>query len=178
MVCRVPSGVKFFVKYADVNWATWRPRETATLVFVRMDGMVLLIRKLQGMGAGLLNAPGGRVEPGETPLEGAIREAREELHVTPFNPQEAGVLEFEFTDGYSLRCHVFTASSYDGVPVETEEAIPLWIDEREMPYNQMWADDRVWFPLVLAGRKFRGRFLFEGEQMLGCEMDIEPPTET
>ena len=166
------------VKYADVNWATWQPQETATLIFVRMDGMVLLIRKLQGMGAGLLNAPGGRVEPGETPLQGAIREAREELCVTPFNPQVAGVLEFEFTDGYSLRCHVFTASSYDGIPTETAEAIPLWIDEREMPYNQMWADDRVWFPLILAERKFRGRFLFEAEQMLGCEMDVEPATET
>jgi 8-oxo-dGTP diphosphatase len=162
------------VKFSEIDWSTWVPRETATLMFVRMDGMVLLIRKLMGMGAGLINAPGGRVDPGETPEQGAVREAQEELHVTPIGVKEAGVLAFEFTDGYSLRCHVYTASSYEGVPTQTDEAIPLWIDEREMPYSQMWADDRLWYPLVLQGRKFSGRFLFDESIMLGCELDVEP----
>ena len=164
------------MKFTQMDWSTWKPRETATLMFVRMDGMVLLIRKLKGMGAGLINAPGGRVEPGETPAAGAVREAQEELHVTPVGVREAGVLAFQFADGYSLRCHVFTASAYDGVPTETKEAIPLWIDEREMPYGQMWADDRLWYPLVLQGRKFSGRFLFDGGILLGCELDVEPPS--
>ena len=163
------------MKFSEIDWATWKPRETATLMFVRMDGMVLLIRKLMGMGAGLINAPGGRVDPGETPEQGAIREAQEELHVTPLNAREAGVLAFQFADGYSLRCHVYTATSYEGVPTETKEAIPLWIDEREMPYGQMWADDRLWFPLLQQGRKFSGRFLFDEGIMLGCELDVEPP---
>lgn len=167
-----------FVKFSEIDWATWVPRETATLMFVRMDGMVLLIRKLMGMGAGLINAPGGRVEPGETPEQGAIREAQEELRVTPIGVKEAGVLAFQFIDGYSLRCHVYTATSYEGVPTETSEAIPLWIDEREMPYSQMWADDRLWFPLVLQERKFSGRFLFDGEIMLGCELDVAPAAGT
>ena len=163
------------MKFSKIDWATWTPRETATLMFVRMDGMVLLIRKLMGMGAGLINAPGGRVDPGETPEQGAIREAQEELRVTPIGAREAGVLAFQFVDGYSLRCHVFTAPAYEGVPTETIEAIPLWIDEREMPYGQMWADDRLWYPLVLQGRKFSGRFLFDEGIMLGCELDVEPP---
>ena len=165
------------MKFTQMDWSTWKPRETATLMFVRMDGMVLLIRKLKGMGAGLINAPGGRVEPGETPAAGAVREAQEELHVTPVGVREAGVLAFQFADGYSLRCHVYTATSYEGVPTETEEAIPLWIDEREMPYGQMWADDRLWYPLVLQGRKFSGRFLFDEGIMLGCELDVEPAAE-
>ncbi|MDR0993304.1 MAG: 8-oxo-dGTP diphosphatase [Verrucomicrobiota bacterium] len=162
------------MKFTQMDWKTWVPRETATLMFVRMDGMVLLIRKLRGMGAGLINAPGGRVEPGETPKAGAIREAQEELHVTPVGVKKAGVLAFQFTSGYSLRCHVYTASSYDGVPTETEEAIPLWMDEREMPYGQMWADDRLWYPLVLEARPVNGRFLFDDGIMMGCEMDVGP----
>ena len=60
------------------------------------------------------------------------------------------------------------------MPTQTIEAIPLWIDEREMPYGQMWADDRLWSPLVLQGRKFSGRFLFDEGIMLGCELDVEP----
>ncbi len=162
------------MKFTEMDWESWTPRETATLMFVRMDGMVLLIRKLMGMGAGLINAPGGRVDPGETPEQGAIREAQEELHVTPVGVQQAGVLAFQFMDGYSLRCYVYTATSYEGVPTETKEAIPLWIDEREMPYGQMWADDRLWYPLVMQGRPFSGRFLFDQGIMLGCELDVEP----
>ena len=69
------------------------------------------------------------------------------------------------------------ASAYDGVPTETKEAIPLWIDEREMPYSQMWADDRLWYPLLQQGRRFEGRFLFDGEIMLGCELEIAPPAD-
>jgi 8-oxo-dGTP diphosphatase len=163
------------MKFSQMDWSRWRPRETATLTFVRVDGMVLLIRKLRGLGAGLINAPGGRVDPGETPAQGAVREAQEELCVTPIDPKEAGVLEFQFVDGYSLRCHLYVATSYEGVPTQTEEAIPMWIDEREMPYGQMWADDRIWYPLVVRGRTFKGRFLFDGEVMLGCEMEVEPP---
>jgi len=83
------------VKYTAIDWSKWQPRETATLMFVRMDGMVLLIRKLMGMGAGLINAPGGRVDPGETPEQGAIRESQEELHVTPIGVKKAGELAFQ-----------------------------------------------------------------------------------
>ena len=162
------------VRFSDVNWENWQPRETATLMLVRMDGMALLIRKLTGMGTGLINAPGGRVDPGETPEEGAIREIQDELHVTPFGIHKAGELWFEFTNGYSLKCHVFTASSYEGVPTETVEAIPMWVDERDMPYSQMWADDRLWFPMLQQGRYFSGRFLFEDEIMLGCDFAVEP----
>ena len=49
---------------------------------------------------------------------------------------------------------------------------PLII-EREMPYGQMWADDRIWYPLILQGRYFEGRFLFDEGNLVGCEMDIE-----
>ena len=168
----MPTPAAASQTFSALDWSTWRPLETATLMFVRMDGMVLLIRKLKGMGRGLLNGPGGRVDPGETPVEGAIRETQEELQIKPLGVKEAGILNFQFTSGYSLRCHVFTASNYDGTPSRTPEAIPLWVDEREMPYSQMWADDRIWYPLILQGRYFEGRFLFDSGNLVGCEMDI------
>ena len=42
-----------------------------------------------------------------------------------------------------------------------------------MPYSQMWADDRLWYPLVLQGRLFSRRFLFDESIMLGCEIDVD-----
>ena len=33
-------------------------------------------------------------------------------------------------------------------------------------------DNRVWMPLLLQGKKFNARFLFDGDQMLGCDVDL------
>ena len=67
----------------QIDWPTWQPTEKATLLFVLMDGRILLIDKKTGLGAGKIDGPGGRIDPGETALHGAIREVQEELCVTP-----------------------------------------------------------------------------------------------
>ena len=42
------------------------------------DGAVLLVRETKASARGRLNLPAGRVEPGETVIDAAVREAREE----------------------------------------------------------------------------------------------------
>ena len=110
----------------DIDWEAWNPVDRATLVFVRTDGQLLLIHKRRGLGAGKINAPGGRIEPGETPAECALREVQEELCVTPTGLRWAGENRFQFVDGYSIYVDVFTADGCVGEPRETEEARPLW----------------------------------------------------
>ena len=156
----------------DIDWARWKPVERATLLFVIKGGKVLLIHKKRGLGAGKINGPGGRLDPGETPRACAIREVREELCVTPTGVRKAGELLFQFTNGHSIDGYVFTATGLRGTPKETGEATPIWIRIDAIPYHAMWSDDRVWLPLMLARKKFVGRFLFDDDQMLGCEMEI------
>ena len=160
-----------FATIADVPWDDWRPQQRATLLFVIRDGRILLIRKKRGLGAGKINGPGGRLEPGETALECAIRETREELGITPTDVCPAGVLRFQFTDGLSIHVEVFTATDCAGTPHETDEAAPLWTALDAIPYASMWADDGIWLPLMLAGRNFAGRFLFDGDTLLGHQLD-------
>lgn len=150
----------------SVDWEHWVPKETAVLTFIRRGGELLLIEKKRGLGAGKVNAPGGRIEAGETAEEAAVRETREEVGLTPLGLRTAGRLDFAFTDGYSLRCHVFTADGFEGTMAETDEAVPFWCAESAIPYGRMWADDRLWLPMMLAGRAFEGRFIFEGDRML------------
>jgi 8-oxo-dGTP diphosphatase len=156
---------------ADVDWSRWTPHDRATLLFVVRDGEVLLIRKKRGLGAGKINAPGGRLEPGETPLKGAIREVREEVGVVPVGVRFHGELSFQFTDGYGLHCYVFRADGCHGQAVATDEADPLWTPLDRIPFSAMWADDVHWLPLLLAGRSFRGRFVFDGDALLDHELD-------
>ena len=149
----------------DDFWQQWQPRERATLCFIIRDNQVLLIRKKRGLGAGKINAPGGRLEIGETPNECAIRETQED-GLTPIGVQERGQLHFQFADGYSLHCTVFTASDFSGELIETDEALPLWTAIDAIPYQEMWADDIHWLPGVLNGGTFRGYFHFDNETML------------
>ncbi len=157
-------------KVSDVDWDSWNPKERATLMFILQDGKMLLIHKKRGFGAGYFNAPGGRLEPGETPLECAVRETQEELCITPLDPSHAGTLMFQFIDGHSIHGEVFTATGFEGIPTETEEAVPIWFPTDALPWHNMWADDPVWYPQMLAGKKFIGRFTFDHKTMLDHEM--------
>jgi 8-oxo-dGTP diphosphatase len=157
-----------------MDWSTWQPRERANLCFIVKGGRVLLIRKKRGLGAGKINGPGGKLEPGETALEAAIREVREEIGVTPLRLEDRGELHFQFTDGYSLHCAVFVARDFEGDPIETDEATPFWVSVDDVPFDAMWEDDRHWLPQVLDGQKFRGWFVFDGERMLSKQVEFAP----
>jgi 8-oxo-dGTP diphosphatase len=150
---------------SPVDWKTWVPGIRATLMFVVRGAEVLLIRKKRGIGAGKINGPGGKIDPGESPLESAVRETEEELGITPLHPVKAGELLFAMTDMEHIHCHVFVASDHRGEPVETAEAVPLWTAIDKIPYQEMWEDDRHWLPGMLAGRTFVGRFAFRGEEL-------------
>lgn len=162
---------------AEIDWTTWKPTDVAVLLFVIRNNEALLIRKKRGLGAGKINAPGGRIEPGETPEAAAIREAQEEVGVTPSAPRRRGHLLFQFVDGYALECHVLTSDTCEGEPHETDEATPMWRSLHALPYDEMWADDRMWLPLMLAGRPFRGRFVFDGDAMLDHELIDDDPAQ-
>jgi len=148
------------------DWPRWEPQMRATLLFVRRGDEVLLIRKKRGLGVGKINAPGGKIEPGESISNSALRETREEVGLVAANPEKMGELHFHFADGLALHCTVFQTRDFTGTAIETEEAIPFWCPVGEIPYGEMWADDAHWLPPMLAeGRKFRGYFTFDGDRM-------------
>jgi 8-oxo-dGTP diphosphatase len=160
-----------------IDWSTWTPQERATLCFISKEGRVLLIDKKRGLGAGKINGPGGKIEPGESAIDCAIREVQEEICVTPLGVEERGVLRFQFVDGYSLICTVFLATDWEGEPLETDEATPFWFAIDEIPFGRMWADDRHWLPGILAGGHFDAWFEFDGDTMLSREVRwTVPPT--
>lgn len=160
------------MRLGDIDWSLWTPDDVATLIFVVRDTEVLLIRKKRGLGAGKINGPGGRLEPDESPLACALRELHEELCVTAVDPVHHGELRFHFVDGYKLHAHVFRARDCLGEPRETDEAVPRWTPLDAIPYDEMWADDALWMPTLLAGGRFDGRFVFDGDAMLDHRLDL------
>ncbi|XP_045211326.2 oxidized purine nucleoside triphosphate hydrolase-like [Mercenaria mercenaria] len=138
-----------------------------TLVLIRQQARVLLGMKKRGFGKGRWNGFGGKVEPGETILQGAIRELKEEAELETKSLEEVGRLVFEFVgDPQLLEVHVFTGSKYQGQPKETQEMRPSWFSIDNIPFKEMWPDDILWFPLFLKGVKFSGYFRFEGHDKI------------
>ncbi|KAK0049285.1 7 8-dihydro-8-oxoguanine triphosphatase isoform X4 [Biomphalaria pfeifferi] len=140
-----------------------RLRKILTLVFVREPGKILLGLKKRGFGCGLWNGFGGKVEKNETILQGAKRELVEECGIQADVLERIGLINFEFeNDPVIMEVHVFLTFHYIGDPVETEEMKPEWYKDGEIPFNQMWPDDKYWFPYMLQKRKFEAYFLFKG----------------
>ena len=158
-----PNGIPDSVD--KIDWESWQPDERAVLCFVRRGDELLLIEKKTGLGAGKVNAPGGRIEPDESALDAAIRECVEEIGVTPSDIEKRVDLKFVFTNGYSLEASAFFAASFSGVPISTPEADPFWCKISELPYERMWDDDSEWLPGALEGKKVDARFIFDGERM-------------
>ncbi|MFB6361126.1 MAG: 8-oxo-dGTP diphosphatase [Halobacteriales archaeon] len=134
---------------------------------------ILLMRKKRGVGAGLYNGPGGKVEPDESPREAAVREAREELRVEVRSLEKVGELKFAFGGDPTFFCHVYRSTDFSGPPAETGEAVPFWFPVEDIPYDEMWEDDRRWLPLLFEGRTFRGLVAFdaEGDTMQACDLE-------
>ncbi len=159
-------------RLTDLDWSSWKAKDPATLVFVMRDDEILLINKKTGLGKGKVNGPGGKVEPGETPEQCAVRECQEELGITVSNLEYCGEHKFQFVDGYSIHVFVYRTREFRGIPTESREARPMWVKVDEIPYEQMWEDDHLWLPMMIRGERFRTRWIFDGDRML--DYDIQP----
>ncbi|HEY4161171.1 MAG TPA: 8-oxo-dGTP diphosphatase [Candidatus Saccharimonadales bacterium] len=136
-----------------------------TLLFLHREGEILLAMKKRGFGIGKWNGAGGKVEPGETYERAAIRECEEEVGVTPRKLQKTGELHFFDLPDVEHYCHIYTATEWDGDPHETEEMRPQWFKLTDIPYDQMWPDDKDWLPLLLAGKRFKGKVVIEHDRV-------------
>ena len=146
-----------------------------TLCIIHQHPRVLLGMKKRGFGMGRWNGFGGKVEAGETIEDATRREVGEEAGIKITDMQKIGEIEFEFKgDPVILQVHIFKADDFEGEIVESEEMEPRWFNMDNIPFDNMWPDDKYWLPLFLEGKKFRGRFLFsaEGEPASGGEYKI------
>jgi len=139
-------------------------KKILTLCLVHKHPHVLLGMKKRGFGMGKWNGFGGKVQPEETIELAAIREVKEEANIDIDIMEKVGVINFNWENNpETLEVHLFRAENFRGQPVESEEMMPQWYHVDEIPFNDMWPDDAHWMPLLFAGKKFQGKFLFDNK---------------
>ncbi len=136
-----------------------------TLVLPIEGGRVLLGMKKRGLGEGKWNGFGGKPEKGEGLMEAAKRELKEEIGVRARILEERGRMIFLGTAEVVGVVHIFVAGGLMGKANESEEMRPKWFGFDELDYKKMWDDDRHWLPLVLAGKKVDGWFVYDEDRL-------------
>ncbi|KAH9849569.1 NUDIX hydrolase domain-like protein [Lenzites betulinus] len=190
----IPPGLTYVGTLEEVvnrgvenDWVIYEKVKEYTNAFIILDEeKILLGYKKRGFGVGLWNGFGGKVDPGETPAQAAVRELEEEAGITA--PLEQCGTLFFVVEGVdtAFNISVFSAYQYSGTIIETDEMRPEWFSIQEslmprstvtshdkkreelpaIPLEKMWADDEFWMPLMFARRHFVGRADFGADNKM------------
>lgn len=149
-----------------------------TLCYPIFDGRVLLAMKKRDFGKGKWNGPGGKLQPGETAKVACLRETEEETGARVVDLKYVGTIEsvFEAQADWNNICDVFVGSCRAEEAHETEEMLPRWFAFDEVPYEQMWEDDRHWLPEVLKGGSVSKRFFYDAAGRLARIEELDLPS--
>ncbi|CAH1376224.1 unnamed protein product [Tenebrio molitor] len=133
-----------------------------TLVFLKRNSSVLLGLKTRGLGEGLWNGFGGKVEENETVANCARREVEEECGVIASDLKQIGVVRYDLDyDKSADVVHIFTCSKFDGFEKPSEEMNPIkWYKYTDIPFEQMWPDAPKWYPFMLKDKYFSARVIY------------------
>lgn len=133
-------------------------KDVTNVLFIK-DNQVLLGRKKRGFGINKYNGFGGKLKDGESILDAALREAKEEVGLTMLEYYKAAVIDF--SDSYPLRMHLYVCTGWEGQVSESDEMVPAWFHFEDVPLNEMWDDDKYWLNYALNGQRFKASFVFE-----------------
>ncbi len=156
-------------KVEDIEWDYWEPTDRCVITYVEDGDKLLFIEKKRGLGQGYYNAPGGHIELEETAVEAAIRETKEETGLDVSNLEYRGVLHFNFKDIREIG-YVYFTSTFSGELKECDEARPFWINKKEIPYDNMWEDDKLWLQKAIEGHHFEAYFIFDDRKMIDSKI--------
>ncbi|MEO8691651.1 MAG: NUDIX domain-containing protein [Candidatus Saccharimonas sp.] len=134
----------------------------ATLCFPIKGDAVLLAEKQKKIGAGYLNGFGGKPEPTDKSIyDTNARETKEEIGISVKNARKMGEIVFhnpsEYSELRNMIVHIFTASEWDGEPIESDEMKKAaWYKITDLDFSQFLPADILFIPRILSGECVKG----------------------
>ena len=145
--------------------ATNPPLLKMVVGYLVKDSKVLLgvrTRVSDGLGHLIASGIGGRLEDGESAEDALVREILEEIevHVTGYQKVGHVICLSPHHPSWNLSVTYYLVTAFDGEPKKTEDIDPYWYPKNKLPLNDMWPDNQITVPLVLAGKRIAGSFLY------------------
>ncbi|MDE1768071.1 MAG: 8-oxo-dGTP diphosphatase [Candidatus Micrarchaeota archaeon] len=149
-----------------------------TLGHIIKGDKILLKEATRGVSKGKWNGPGGKIDKAETPEQCMVREAYEETGLKMVKPFFHGRMFFHM-DGkknVAILGYLYSTKRFNGKVRSTEEGPVRWFSVKEIPYEGMWDDDKVWINLMLAGKRFDAHFFYNkgNAKMIKCIITLKP----
>lgn len=153
-----------------------------TNAFLVTEDKVLLGFKKRGFGVGLWNGYGGKVNPGESVYEAAVREVGEESGLKDLELEKGAVIRYFVDNDPTIEdeMHVYRIINHSGLALETEEMRPGWFPITGLPYDSMWKDGPHWWADFFRGQNLTGQFYYdtyEGGKLLRYNIEKAGETE-
>lgn len=153
--------------------------QLATIVYVRQSGRTLMIhrvKKANDMHAGKWNGLGGKLEPGETPEECAIREVLEESGLQIVRPRFRGTIVFpQFSQGVDWFTFVFVAEQFSGDVIDSREGVLAWIDDERLLDLNLWPGDRIFLRWLDDVGTFSAKFVYAAGELTNYQVVFYTP---
>lgn len=123
----------------------------STLCYLERDGAYLMLhrtKKENDINRGKWIGVGGRFEHGESPEECLCREVREETGYRLNDYRFRGLVTFVYGADTVEYMHLYTATGFDGVPVDCDEGELAWVKKKRIPSLELWEGDRIFLRLL------------------------------
>jgi 8-oxo-dGTP diphosphatase len=142
----------------------------ATLCYIKSNGQTLMMHRIKrpnDMHAGKWNGLGGKLLPGETPEQCAVREVEEESGLRMIDPLLRGILTFPaFDDIEDWYVFVFVARHFTGDLIDSNEGVLAWIDDCQLLDLNLWEGDRIFLRWLDLNAFFSGHFIYRAGRLL------------
>ena len=122
-----------------------------TLCYIEKDGKYLMlhrVKKKNDVNKDKYIGIGGKLENGETPLQCALRETREETGLEVLNYAYRGILYFSCPPFEDEIIHLFTATEFEGELIPCNEGDLRWIEKEKLKTLPLWEGDFIFFKLL------------------------------
>jgi ADP-ribose pyrophosphatase YjhB (NUDIX family) len=150
------------IRCPDCGFVYYHNVAAATGLMIISDGSMALLERAKDPAKGMLDLPGGFVDPGEGAIAGLLRECREELGWTP--DEKSIKLECSFANVYPYKnimyntCDMFFSIEQNGL---CEKDFSLQISEvsavRFIKLDKINFDDIAFVSAKRAIQTYRGR---------------------
>lgn len=121
----------------------------STLCYLVDAGRLLMLKRRKEPFSGHWTAPGGKIRPGETPLDAVVREMREETGLEIIDPRLKAICSESGDEFYNWLLFIFRAHRFEGEPRESDEGVLEWIPLEELPGRRLPDVDRHVLSYVL-----------------------------